>query len=110
MAFLQALDLFVVPAVYDDPKGIALLEAMACGCPWWRRVAALTPRCLNAPVAGCSWSPTIWSVSSRHWSSSPAIAPGWAELGQRAADGVREHYSTGEMTTRALDVYVRLTR
>ena len=33
VAFLQALDLYVVPAVYDDPKGIALLEAMACGVP-----------------------------------------------------------------------------
>ena len=33
-----------------------------------------------------------------------------AELGQRGADGVRAHYSTGEMTTRALDVYERLTR
>ena len=32
-----------------------------------------------------------------------------AELGQRAAAGVREHYSAREMTTRALNVYERLT-
>ena len=31
--FLRQLDLFVVPAAYDDPKGLALLEAMACGVP-----------------------------------------------------------------------------
>ena len=31
--FLQSLDLFVVPATYDDPKGMSLIEAMACGVP-----------------------------------------------------------------------------
>ena len=33
VAFLQGLDLFVVPAEYDDPKGLSLIEAMACGVP-----------------------------------------------------------------------------
>ncbi|MDP7339494.1 MAG: hypothetical protein QF786_09290, partial [Vicinamibacterales bacterium] len=32
------------------------------------------------------------------------------ELSARAADGIREHYSTGEMASRALDVYERLVR
>ena len=31
--FLRALDLFAVPATYDDPKGLSLIEAMACGVP-----------------------------------------------------------------------------
>jgi glycosyltransferase involved in cell wall biosynthesis len=31
--FLQRLDVFSVPAVYDEPKGISLLEAMAAGVP-----------------------------------------------------------------------------
>ena len=31
--FLRQLDAFALPAVYDDPKGLALLEAMACGVP-----------------------------------------------------------------------------
>ncbi len=33
IAFLQGLDLLSVPATYDEPKGIFLLEAMACGVP-----------------------------------------------------------------------------
>ena len=31
--FLRGLDLLSVPATYDEPKGIFLLEAMACGVP-----------------------------------------------------------------------------
>ena len=33
IAFLQKLDLLSVPATYDEPKGMFLLEAMACGVP-----------------------------------------------------------------------------
>ncbi len=33
IAFLQSLDLMSVPATYDEPKGVSLLEAMACGVP-----------------------------------------------------------------------------
>ena len=31
--FLRSLDVLSVPATYDEPKGIFLLEAMACGVP-----------------------------------------------------------------------------
>ncbi len=31
--FLRSLDLLCVPATYDEPKGMFLLEAMACGVP-----------------------------------------------------------------------------
>src|SRR6185295_11901068 len=33
IAFLQTLDVLSVPATYDEPKGMFLLEAMACGVP-----------------------------------------------------------------------------
>jgi glycosyltransferase involved in cell wall biosynthesis len=33
LAFLRSLDLLSVPATYDEPKGMFLLEAMACGVP-----------------------------------------------------------------------------
>ena len=33
LAFLRRLDVLSVPAVYDEPKGIFLLEAMASGVP-----------------------------------------------------------------------------
>ena len=33
IAFLRRLDVLSVPATYDEPKGMFLLEAMACGVP-----------------------------------------------------------------------------
>src|SRR6185312_3528461 len=33
IAFLQSLDVMSVPATYEEPKGIFLLEAMATGVP-----------------------------------------------------------------------------
>ena len=33
IAFLRQLDVMSVPATYDEPKGVSLLEAMACGVP-----------------------------------------------------------------------------
>src|SRR4030095_10216289 len=33
ISFLQSLDVLSVPATYNEPKGIFLLEAMACGVP-----------------------------------------------------------------------------
>jgi glycosyltransferase involved in cell wall biosynthesis len=33
VAFLRTLDVMSVPATYDEPKGVSLLEAMACGVP-----------------------------------------------------------------------------
>ncbi|HET9479186.1 MAG TPA: glycosyltransferase family 4 protein [Pyrinomonadaceae bacterium] len=33
IAFLRGLDVMSIPATYDEPKGVSLLEAMACGVP-----------------------------------------------------------------------------
>lgn len=33
IAFLRRLDVMSIPATYDEPKGVSLLEAMACGVP-----------------------------------------------------------------------------
>src|SRR5262249_22624320 len=33
IAFLRTLDVLSVPAPYNEPKGVFLLEAMACGVP-----------------------------------------------------------------------------
>ena len=42
--FLRNLDVLSVPATYDEPKGISLLEAMACGVPVVAAAARSIPR------------------------------------------------------------------
>ena len=109
VAFLQALDLFVVPAVYDDPKGMALLEAMACGVPVVAPRRGTYTEMLERTGGGVLVEPENLAGLEKTLKRLAGDRALLADLGQRAADGIREHYSTGEMTTRALDVYERLT-
>ena len=108
VAFLQALDLYVVPAVYDDPKGIGLLEAMACGVPVVAPRRGTYTEMLERTGGGVLVEPENLAGLEQTLEQLAGDRARLAELGRRAAHGVREHYSTGEMTTRALDVYERL--
>ena len=110
VAFLQTLDLYVVPATYDDPKGIALLEAMACGVPVVAPRRGTYTELLERTGGGVLVEPENLVALEETLQRLAGDRGGLAELSQRAADGVREHYGIGDMTTRALDVYARLTR
>ena len=107
--FLQALDLYVVPAVYDDPKGLALLEAMACGVPVVAPRRGTYTEMLERTGGGVLVEPENLAGLEETLLRLAGDRALLTKLGKHAADGVREHYSTGEMTTRALDVYERLT-
>jgi glycosyltransferase involved in cell wall biosynthesis len=91
--FLQRLDVLSVPATYDEPKGLFVLEAMACGVPVVepRRGAFIEivtrtgggllvdPDDADALAEGLA---TIWR--------DPALS---ARLSQAAWDGVRQHHA-----------------
>ncbi len=109
VAFLQALDLFVVPAEYDDPKGLSLIEAMACGAPVVAPRRGTYTELVERTGGGVLVEPENPAALERAIAELAADPERRAELGRRAAEGVRAHYSTDEMTTRALDVYARLT-
>ncbi len=105
LAFLRRLDLFSVPATYDEPKGLSLLEAMACGVPvvqprrgaFIEIVERTRGGLLVEPDAAASLAGGIYEL----WKN-PTRA---AELGRRAAQGVRAHYSVAHMAERSLEVY-----
>lgn len=103
--FLRNLNVFSMPATYDEPKGLSLLEAMACGVPVVQpRRGACTEivertggGLLVAPDDAESLAAGIYEL----WKN-PQRA---AALGQSGARGVREHYSVTRMAARALEVY-----
>ena len=109
VAFLQSLDLFVVPAEYDDPKGLSLIEAMACGVPVVAPRRGTYTELVERTGGGVLVEPEDAVGLEQALAALAADPERRAELGRRAAEGVRARYSTGEMTTRALDVYARLT-
>ena len=110
VVFIQSLDLFVVPAVYDDPKGMSLIEAMACGVPVVAPRRGSYTELLERTGGGVMVETDDLKDLEETLRRLEGDRELLATLGQRAVEGVREHFHVGEMVTRALDVYERLTR
>ena len=105
LSFLRRLDVLSVPATYDEPKGMFLLEAMASGVPVVQpRRGAFTE------VVEKTGGGVLVAVDDVD-----ALADGlfqlWqnrdqaAALGKQAFAGVRQHYTIQQSATRLLEVY-----
>ncbi|HEY9282428.1 MAG TPA: glycosyltransferase family 4 protein [Pyrinomonadaceae bacterium] len=103
--FFRRLDVFSLPATYDEPKGLSVLEALASGVP-----AVLPRRGAFTEVIGRTGGGLLVEPDSaealaegiyRLWKE-PELA---ADLGRAGARGAREHYSVARMADRALEVY-----
>jgi glycosyltransferase involved in cell wall biosynthesis len=105
LAFLQTLDLLSVPATYDEPKGVFLLEAMASGVPVVQpRRGSFTEMVektgggllvkANDPAALADGLFELWQDRAKG-----------DALGARGFQGVREHYSVAHSADIQLDIY-----
>jgi glycosyltransferase involved in cell wall biosynthesis len=105
LAFLRDLDVLSVPATYDEPKGLFLLEAMASGVP-----AVQPRRGTFIEVIGKTGGGILVDPDSPE-----ALAAGlhslWADRGLRdrlaraAFAGVRTHYTVEHSTDRLIAAY-----
>lgn len=103
--FLQSLDVLSVPATYDEPKGIFLLEAMACGVPVVQPRRGAFPEIIEKTGGGLLVEPDdLESLAEGilRISRDPALAE---KLGHSGFEKVRTHYSVARMADRALEVY-----
>jgi glycosyltransferase involved in cell wall biosynthesis len=110
LAFLRTLDVLSVPAPYNEPKGVFLLEAMASGVPVVQpRRGSFTEMVENTgggllvapddPAAVADGLYQLWSDPERR-----------RALADRAFTGVRKHYSIQHATDIQVQVYESLTR
>ena len=107
--FLRGLDVFTVPATYEEPKGIFLLEAMASGVPVVQPRRGAFPEIVDKTGGGIIVDADDPEAMADAWVSlwnDPARA---ATLGAAGAAGVREHYNIDRMTEAAEAVYQELT-
>jgi glycosyltransferase involved in cell wall biosynthesis len=105
--FLRGLDVFSVPTVYVEPKGLFLLEAMACAVPVVQPRHGAFPEMIGKTNGGLLVEPgSAHSLASglyQMWKDPSARA----RLGQNGLDGVRQHYSVASSADRMLEVYER---
>src|SRR5688572_7269055 len=104
-AFLRRLDVLSVPAIYDEPKGMSLLEAMASGVPVVQPRRGAFIEVVNRtgggllvdqddPAALASGLHSLWA--------DPAVRD---RLGRAAYEGVRAHYTIAHSADRLMQVY-----
>ena len=103
--FFRDIDVLSVPSGYHEPKGLYLLEAMACGVPvaqpnhgaFPEIIARTGGGVLAKSEAGADVADALYDL----WKD-PARA---AKLGQDGAAGVRRHYTVRHMAEGVLKVY-----
>jgi glycosyltransferase involved in cell wall biosynthesis len=108
--FLGGLDVFSVPAPYREPKGLPVLEAMACGVPVVQPAHGAFPEMIHKTGGGLlvppedpeSLADSIWQL----WQD-PKLR---ATLGHRGQQGVRAHYTAQKMAEGVEKVYGQVMR
>ena len=105
LAFFRGLDVLSVPATYDEPKGLFLLEAMASGVPVVMPRRGAFVEIVEKTGGGLLVEPdnperladglySLWQDRERA-----------AALGRHAFEGVRAHYTLEQSARRLLEVY-----
>jgi glycosyltransferase involved in cell wall biosynthesis len=108
--FFHDIDVLSVPSPYHEPKGLYLLEAMACGVPvvqpnhgaFPEMIARTGGGLLAKSDAGADVAGALYDL----WKD-PA---GAAEMGRRGAEGVRQHYTVTHMAENVLRIYQETVR
>ncbi|HVF45276.1 MAG TPA: glycosyltransferase family 4 protein [Pyrinomonadaceae bacterium] len=106
--FLRGLDVLSVPATYDEPKGIFLLEAMACGVPVVQPRRGAFTEVVERTRGGLLVEPDDAGALASgllRVMRDPALA---SELSADAFRNVRQHYTVAHMADRAVEVYDEL--
>ena len=105
IAFLRKLDVMSLPATYDEPKGVSLLEAMACGVPLVQpRRGAFTEIVENTGggLLVKPDDPESLAAGILQLFKDKKLAE---ELSANGFRGVREQYTAANMADRVLEAY-----
>jgi len=105
IAFLRKLDVMSVPATYDEPKGVSLLEAMACGVPLVQPRRGAFTEILEITGGGLLVQPDdpqSLAEGILKLAKNNELAE---ELSANGFQGVREHYTAAHMADQVLEAY-----
>ena len=105
IAFLRGLDMMSMPATYDEPKGVSLLEAMACGVPLVQPRRGSFTEIIEKTGGGLLVQlddPQGLAQGILQIVRDPNLAQ---ELSANGFHGVREHYTAAHMADKVLEAF-----
>jgi glycosyltransferase involved in cell wall biosynthesis len=94
-----------LPATYDEPKGVSLLEAMACGVPLVQPRRGAFTEMVESTGGGILVRPDDPADLAEGILKIARDKKLAEELGANGFRGVREHYSAAYMADRLLEAY-----
>ena len=110
IAFLRGLDVMSLPATYDEPKGVSLLESMACGVPVVQPRRGAFTEIVEKTGGGLLTepdNPQSLAQGILKLYRDPQLAE---QLSANGFKGVREHYTAARMADKVLSAYNEVIR
>jgi glycosyltransferase involved in cell wall biosynthesis len=107
--FFKQIDVFSVPAVYREPKGISVLEALASGVPVVQPDHGAYPEWINATQGGLLCSPDNFIDLGNKLAVLLRDEQLRRRLGEQGRQAVFEKFSSECMAASTLDVLQKLT-
>jgi glycosyltransferase involved in cell wall biosynthesis len=108
IAFLQSLDLFCLPTVYRESKGLSVFEAWANGVPAVLPAHGAFPEMIEDTGGGVLFAPgdpAALAAALKRMILDPDFA---AQCGIRAQQAVRERYNSEATAQRMIDLYQKI--
>jgi glycosyltransferase involved in cell wall biosynthesis len=103
--FLQSLDVFSVPTVYREPKGLYILEALANGVPVVQPRHGSFPELIEKTGGGLLVNPEDPEDLARGLKQLLVNPTLRSELGQKGKEAVHRQHSAAMMAQQTADIY-----
>ncbi len=105
LEFLQSIDLFALPTLYRDPKGLPVLEALANGVSVVQPNHGAFPELVNATGGGLLHEPADPVDLAEKLASLLKNSQWRQELAERGKTAVHTHFSAQRMASETIQAY-----
>ena len=109
ITFLHSIDLFSVPTVFKEPKGLYALEAMACGIPIVQPSHGSFPELIGQSQGGLLFEPDNmldYQSTLEELLNDVELAQQLGSQGQAYVHATRNSHSMGQATSRVIENFV----
>lgn len=106
--FLRNLDVFSMPTIYRESKGLPVLEALACGVPFVEPAHGVFPELAEATGGGLLVKPDDPQSLAEGLARLVSDARLREELGRRGHEVVHRDFTAGQMAEQTLEIFRRL--